>query len=307
MQHAAAALDLLHQRPGLGGEILGQPLDVPAASRRVDDATQLRFLQQDQLGVAREAPGRWCGPAQCMVERQHRDAAGPAGRSRERRHRAAQDVHVRIDPREHAFGGLRVHAHGLNGRFCSGDLQHLSPQPAQRTELGQRQEEIRIGRQGKPDLARSRVGRHPCVDQGAQVGNPGGDGKRQLLRLAGAAAVIGPAIGEERHRPRPGRGNLLRKPHHACEGSCWVERAAAGHGAQWVRVQIGTQGRGIDPASFGQLQQGGGGRQAIGLGVEANGGQIHEHAGQRPIQHGSNRMTSGTAAGSRSRRSRGHR
>ena len=96
-QHPAAALDLLDQRPGLRGQLLGQPLDEPAAAGRVEHAAQLRLLEQDELGVARDAPGEWRGRAQRVVERQHRDAAGTAGGGGERRHRAAQDVHVRID------------------------------------------------------------------------------------------------------------------------------------------------------------------------------------------------------------------
>ena len=67
--------------------------------RRPDRATRpsCALLEQDELGVARDAPGEGCGHAQRVVERQHGDAASTAGGGGECRHRAAQDVHVRID------------------------------------------------------------------------------------------------------------------------------------------------------------------------------------------------------------------
>ena len=60
-EHPAAALDLLDQRPGLRGQLLGQALDVPAAAGRIDDPAELALLEQDELGVARDAPGEGVG------------------------------------------------------------------------------------------------------------------------------------------------------------------------------------------------------------------------------------------------------
>ena len=74
----AVALDARELLPRRVGERVGERLDVPGAAGRVDHVREVRLLEQQRLGVAREASGGLVGTAQLAVEGQHRDGRGAA-------------------------------------------------------------------------------------------------------------------------------------------------------------------------------------------------------------------------------------
>ena len=55
--HAAQALDLLDQRPGLVGQLVGQRLDIIRAAERIGDVGDAALLGDDELGVAGDPGG----------------------------------------------------------------------------------------------------------------------------------------------------------------------------------------------------------------------------------------------------------
>lgn len=78
---SATRLDVLEVRPGLLGELSGQILDEPRTTRWIEHLTDVRLLQQQQLGVAGDATGE-AGrrPVQALgnrgVEREHLHGVG---------------------------------------------------------------------------------------------------------------------------------------------------------------------------------------------------------------------------------------
>ena len=62
-RRAAGRLDLLEQRPGGAAELFRQVLDAAGARGRVGDLGDVGFLQQQELGVARDAAREAVGQA----------------------------------------------------------------------------------------------------------------------------------------------------------------------------------------------------------------------------------------------------
>ena len=82
----ARGLELLEERPGRAGELVGQRLDEPRAARGVDHPRQVRLHDQQRLGVAGDPAGERRRRPERGVERRHRDRVGtPDARPRTRR------------------------------------------------------------------------------------------------------------------------------------------------------------------------------------------------------------------------------
>ena len=65
-------LDRLERRPGRLGELGGQRLEAARTRRRIADPGEVRFLDQDDLAVARHPPGEGVGEAQRLRVGQER-------------------------------------------------------------------------------------------------------------------------------------------------------------------------------------------------------------------------------------------
>ena len=187
---------------------------------------------------------------------------------------------MRVEPREHPGRSLGMEVQRGHRRLCVNDLQHPSPEPAQGAKLGHGEEEVGIRSEREADLSRRRRCRHPGGGQGAQIGDPGGDGERQLLRLAGATGVIGTAIGEEgrdagpggrRRQGQGGGGFDAGRNFELCSGDC---------GAQRVGIEFGAQQRPVDPLLLGQFEEPCRGWRECGAGLETNDRDIQEHTGK---------------------------
>ena len=77
-------------------ELFGQILDAAGAGGGVGDPRKVRFLEQDELGVARDSSRETLGQAERQRERQHRDGVGAAEAGRDDRDGRAQHVHVGV-------------------------------------------------------------------------------------------------------------------------------------------------------------------------------------------------------------------
>ncbi len=138
------------------GQLLGEVLDEPRSTRRVEHPADVRLLQQQQLGVAGDAPRETrCGTREAAgnrdVERMHQHGVGTTDACRERRQRGAQHVHPRIALRHHRQRRDRVHGRGAR----VGLPDHLGdprPQLARRTQFRDRHELVVVGGEAESDL-----------------------------------------------------------------------------------------------------------------------------------------------------------
>ena len=108
--HASQLLDLLDEGPRLGGQVVGQLLDVVAAGERVDDVGHAGLLGQDELGVAGDLGGEVGGQAQGLVEGVGVQALGAAQHGRQGLVRGAHDVVVGVLLGQGDARGLAVRA-----------------------------------------------------------------------------------------------------------------------------------------------------------------------------------------------------
>ena len=85
----------------------------------INRAVQVRFIGEDQAGVACEPPRRAIRQPESRREWQHLHQIRTAHTGREGRDGVAQQVHMRIAPSQHAPGGFRVQPDGP-GREATG-------------------------------------------------------------------------------------------------------------------------------------------------------------------------------------------
>ena len=157
------------------------------------------------MGVAGETSGEAVGKADGLGMRKHADAVGAAEARRERRHRAAHDVQIRIARRHHA-----PRAFGVDMR-CAGfeAARVLDPRPedSQRAEFRQGRELIGVGRQPERDERAGFGRRRPGPVEQPQQADGGCERKGELLRRAPAGRM---------HPTRVGRHEAARRnPCHA--------------------------------------------------------------------------------------------
>ena len=108
--------------------------------------------------------------------------------------RGAEDIHLRIAPRQHAPGGLgrdesrrrRKPARGLDPR----------PQFSQAAEFRDGEKLIGIGREAKEDHAACGIERDAFRLERAQIGKRDGENERQFLRLRAAGIVNDASVGD---------------------------------------------------------------------------------------------------------------
>ena len=193
LRHAAERLDLLDMAPGLGGEIVGQPLDIIGAAPGIDDAGGAAFLLQEQLRVARDPGGEIGRQRQRLVERIGVQRLGMAlGRSH-RLDRGAHHVVVDVLRGQRPARGLAVRAQRQRARvFRVERLQQLGPEQPRRAHLGDFHEEVHADRPEERQPRRKAVDVEAGGESGAQIFNAVGQriGEFEVLRRAGFLHVI---------------------------------------------------------------------------------------------------------------------
>ena len=187
------------------------------------------------------------GRPDSVVEREHRDAGRSAGGGGEGGDGAAQHVHVRVALGEHPRRGLGVQAQSGHRGVRARRLQDPAPQPPQRAELGDAEEEIGVHREGEADLTGGVTGGQAAVGQGPQVADAGGHDTGQLLCLAGAASMVGAPVGEQRRDRGPCGGDVACQGDGGGEPRLRVERGARDGGPQRVGTEIGTHRVRVEP------------------------------------------------------------
>jgi hypothetical protein len=145
----ARALDLLELRPPRHAKLLRQILDPARAGRGVRDLREIRFFQQNELRVARDAPRECVGQSERDREGEHCDGIRAAHARRRDRDRRAQHVHVRIAPRRHAPRRLGGDEH--RHRLKPAGLLNARPQFPDRAEFRDRQKLVGIRSKTKID------------------------------------------------------------------------------------------------------------------------------------------------------------
>ena len=148
---AARPLDLLEQRPGAHAELIGERFDGAGPRRRIGDALEVRFLDQNGLRVAGDAARKRVREPKRSAERKHRYRVGAADGGGKCGDGPTHDVPVGVAPRHHAPGGLG----GDDGarRLEPAGLLDARPKFSDRPELGDGEELILVRGEAKEDVA----------------------------------------------------------------------------------------------------------------------------------------------------------
>ena len=153
---------------------------------------EIGFLEQDQLGVARDPAREAIGQPKRQRERQHRDRVGAAQARGDDRDSRSQHVHVRVALGHHSPGGLR-RDQGRH-RFEPARLLDARPQLSQRAKLGHGQEFVGVGTEAEIDHAPRGIQRASARLERAQIGDRNCQHVSEFLRLGAAGIVDHPAV-----------------------------------------------------------------------------------------------------------------
>ncbi len=239
-RESAGPLDLGEPVPGRLREPVGQRLDVPGATGRVEHAGEVALLDQQVLGVARDPAGERVGQAQRGVERLHGHDVGAAHAGGEAGHRRAQHVDPRVAPGRHDRGGDRVLALRADVRGRAAGL--ADPVPSRRAARSPAMVVNWSALAAVAELQRGErlVDRQPAVGERPQVGHarPRASSPAPPPRSAPASAktvASTTTVAQARRgRPRGGRRRRDRTgpaalPLAACTAErVQAERAAGG-------------------------------------------------------------------------------
>ena len=192
-RQSALAFQPLEQRPRLFAQFLRQRFENARPGGGIGDEAQMRFLQQDELGVARQSTRQRVGQAERKRERQHADAVGAAEPGGKRGDRAAHDVDEGIARAQVAPGALGVDSR--RSRRAAAGLDDPRPEHAQRAELRQGDELVGVRRQAKRDRRRRVVERKAVFAERAHIGERPGEREGELLRRRSPGGVNAASVG----------------------------------------------------------------------------------------------------------------
>jgi hypothetical protein len=168
---AAVPFDGLEQSPRLVAQGIGQRLETACARSGIGDAGEVCLLHEDQAGVSCKPAGECVRQAEGGREGQHRDRVRATEAGREGRDGRAQQVHPRIAPGRHPPRGFGVEAKGLRREAAA--LLNARPKQAQGSELGDRQEFVRIGDEKEREGVAGVIERLASGFEGPQIGDAG--------------------------------------------------------------------------------------------------------------------------------------
>ena len=199
----ATGLDVLEVLPRLPRRTVGEVLDEPGAACRVEHATDVRFLQQQQLGVAGDAARETrCGAREPV--RRWRRRTGAPGRCRRRRRppRRRRAWCAACSPTDRAWPSSAA----TSPRAPSPHRPPASPTTsatrahslARRPQLRDGHELVVVGGQPETDLPQGIRDLDAAVAQQPQIGDRGGDTGRQFPRCARTQIVKCGAVNGDR-------------------------------------------------------------------------------------------------------------
>ena len=285
-RHAAGGLQLLEQRPGGGGQFVGEGLDVPGAAGGVQHPSQVRLLQQQQLGVAGHAAAQFRRVTPQGVVGLGRDAVGTGHPGGEGGRGDPQQVHPRVPLGEHPAGRADVHLHRPRGLGGAAGPGHGRPHPAGGAELGDGREHLRIGAEGHLHLPAGRVRGQPGRGHGPEVGGAGAEQHGQFLRLGRTglhrgqrADGDGPHAGVPRRGPGGQGAQIPQEVRHLP-----APGAVGGHDPQRVGPEATHRSGRVHAPGRPQGLQGVGGVGRIEPRFQHHGSQVQVHALQAPVQ-----------------------
>ena len=274
------------------GERVGERLDVPGATGRVDHVGEVRLLEQQRLGVAREAAGGLVGTAQLAVEGEHRDGRGAAQPRADGGDGAAQHVHPGVAARDHRGARDGVLRHRAAALRRAADVADAVPAAARGPELGQRRELVGGGGEAELQAGERLVGAQPRLGERAQGGDPRRQRGPELLGVAAAGTVVGQAVGDDGAQLRVARGRLLRVLDEGVAVRL-VERGPALRAVE-QRVVAERAGDRAGAGLLGEAQQRRGGVRGVAAGLEGDRGEVDEHALEQAVER-SDRRAAGVA------------
>ena len=276
--------DLLEGLPALLAKRLRQRFKAAGAGRGIGDAPEIALFEQDELGVAGDAAREGIGQAERGGEGLDGDRIGAADPGREGRDGAAQQVDVRVALRQRAPRRFGMDADRL--RRQAAGLLDAAPEQARGTELRHGQEFVGI-RDQREGQRIARLGQVQALRlERTQIGDSRGERRAELLRLAGASLVIGPAVDLDEGA---GEAALLQGADRCREPAaefrpCGHERAAAGEDADRIEAERDGDLACRMAALFDQGGQQQGVDAALRGGVETQANEVQHHALERGIE-----------------------
>ena len=197
-----AFLEPAEQLPGSDGEVVGELLDGVGTTGRVGHGGDVRLVDEQVRGVARDPPAQRVGSAERAVEGQHGDGVRATHTGCERGDGGAEHVDPGVVLAHHRSAGHGVLV--LLADAGTAELEDAAPEPTCRAKLGDRRE-LLVGR-GVPELddLGGLVEIEPGVGQGAQVVRTDGERVGELLDVGRAAVVdLGRVDHEDAHAHLP--------------------------------------------------------------------------------------------------------
>ena len=234
-RQAALGFDRLKERPGLVAKRAGHRLERAGAGGRVADKAEIGFPQEDELAVAGETARKAVRKADRKRVRQNGDAVGAAEAGRERRRRAAHDVHIDVARRHHAPGALGLHMR--RARLEAAGFLNPRPENPQRAEFRQRRQFIRVGREPERDQRARFAQRRSGAFKQPQAADRGAERKGELLRRSAAGAMDRAGVGDQE---RPAEA-FAPERHRSLEATPRLSAPVRGEGSARARP------KGIEP------------------------------------------------------------
>ena len=208
--HAAQGLDLGDVRPGAGGEVGGEPLDIIGPTPGIDHPGLAAFQLQEQLGVARDAGGEIRRQGQRLVQGIGVQALGLAASGCHGLDAGPGDVVVDILGRQAPAAGLGVGPQGQGSGVLGRELglHELGPQQATSPLLGDLHEGVHARIPEEGEAGGKLVDAHACGHAGADIFDAVGQGigQLQVQRRPGFLDVI--AGDRDRVEPRHLGGSI---------------------------------------------------------------------------------------------------
>src|SRR5262249_17202162 len=116
LQHASTMLNLLKNAPGMLGNLIREPFQIPTPARRLDYSMPLTLCVKDKGGIASDPATEAVRQAQHGVERHGSDEVGPTDRGAITCSRIAEQIHVRVAQGQDTLADAGVDSHGPCGR-----------------------------------------------------------------------------------------------------------------------------------------------------------------------------------------------
>ena len=187
---AALALDFLEQRPGLGGQFNRERFHIVGTAGRIDDASQLTLLVEDDLDVTRQTAREVITRTNHFVKSADLQPGATADDASERLGGRAQEIGVLIEHGLVPPRGAAVADETLSLGRATGSLDGARPEQASRAQLGNFHEQVGTQRVREQETRRRLVDREPAFIHRTQILNASSETEGEFLH--GICPHLGP-------------------------------------------------------------------------------------------------------------------